>query len=114
MNKEQRILAVICIASAFLIVELAIGFRNRSLALIADAFHITSDLIGYVVAYVAVIMSRRERVSPKKYSFGYQKASLVAGFFNGCEYISSGRVMIAEIMLSLPHGPWRLDHTPDY
>jgi zinc transporter 1 len=87
LTKEQRIIAVICIALAFFITEIAIGFRNRSLALIADAFHIFSDLIGYVVALVANRMGTTDKIRPKQYSFGYQRASILGGFFNGGEWV---------------------------
>lgn len=83
LTTTQRIAAVIAIATALLITEVVIGFRNRSLALVADAFHITSDLIGYIVALVAVRMGIAGKVSPAKYSFGYQRAALLGGFFNG-------------------------------
>ena len=46
LTKERRLYGVIFIAFCFLVAELIIGFTNNALVLVADAFHITSDLIG--------------------------------------------------------------------
>jgi Co/Zn/Cd efflux system component len=82
-SKERRIATVIVISSAFFLVELIIGFRNHSLALVADAFHVASDLIGFVVALVAIYKRKSTSAAPNGFSFGWQRAELLGGFFNG-------------------------------
>jgi solute carrier family 30 (zinc transporter), member 1 len=82
-SKEQRVAAIIAISSSFLVLELVIGFRNHSLALVADAFHVASDLIGFAVALVAIRMQSGEKKAPEQYSFGWQRAEILGGFFNG-------------------------------
>jgi solute carrier family 30 (zinc transporter), member 1 len=82
-TKEQRVTAIIFISFSFLILELVIGFRNHSLALVADAFHVASDLIGFAVALVAIRMQSEKRKAPTRYSFGWQRAEILGGFFNG-------------------------------
>lgn len=84
LTKERRLYAVCAIAFAFLVAELAIGFRNNSLALVADAFHITSDLIGYIVAIIAIRAGAgKGGKAPVGFSFGWQRAELLGGAFNG-------------------------------
>ncbi|KAL8868160.1 MAG: hypothetical protein Q9174_005172, partial [Haloplaca sp. 1 TL-2023] len=82
ISKTQRLSAIIAISFSFFIVEIAVGFRTHSLALIADAFHYLSDLLGFVVALIALKMSERED-SPSNLSFGWQRAQLLGAFFNG-------------------------------
>lgn len=53
ISVQARLLLVIAISTCFLITELAIGFKTHSLALIADAFHYTGDLLSFVIAYLA-------------------------------------------------------------
>ncbi|KAK1920584.1 cation efflux family-domain-containing protein [Papiliotrema laurentii] len=79
---ERRIHFVILVASAFLLLELVVGFITRSLALVADAFHILSDIIGYVVAVVAVKYAGRTSKNGQ-YTYGYRRAETLGGFFNG-------------------------------
>jgi zinc transporter 1 len=83
VTKQQRILAVIAIAGAFFILEIAIGIKTRSLALVADAFHIFSDLLGYMVAYWAVKLNIDDTSNKTKYTYGYQRSELLGSFFNG-------------------------------
>jgi zinc transporter 1 len=85
ISKERRIICVIAIASAFLVLELVVGFITRSLALVADAFHILSDILGYVVAVVAVRYAGRTSKNGQ-YTYGYRRAETLGGFFNGGEH----------------------------
>ncbi|EXL39561.1 hypothetical protein FOCG_17825 [Fusarium oxysporum f. sp. radicis-lycopersici 26381] len=83
MTKKQRLYLTICISFGFFVTELAVGFLTHSLALVADAFHYLSDLIGIVVALIALIMQERTEPAPQQYTFGYQRATLLGAFFNG-------------------------------
>lgn len=85
LTKSRRMGIVIAIATSFLAVEIAVGFLTRSLALVADAFHIFSDLIGYVVALLAIKYASRSKVRSEQYTYGYRRAELLGGFFNGGE-----------------------------
>ncbi|KDQ58805.1 hypothetical protein JAAARDRAFT_34660 [Jaapia argillacea MUCL 33604] len=91
LSREQRLLAVICISGCFFILEIAIGFYNRSLALVADAFHVCSDLIGFGVALLAIRKATGDREkAPKGFSFGWQRAELLGAFFNGVFLLGLG------------------------
>lgn len=98
ISKERRILCVIAIASAFLLLELVVGFITRSLALVADAFHILSDILGYVVAVVAVRYAGRTSKNGQ-YTYGYRRAETLGGFFNGGEHNPPGRYNQARLTL---------------
>ena len=65
------------------------AFYTHSLALVADAFHYLNDLIGFIVALAAVIISENGR-SHKDLSFGWQRAQLLGGFFNGVFLLALG------------------------
>ncbi|KAK3379879.1 cation efflux family protein [Lasiosphaeria ovina] len=68
---------------------LLVAFKTRSLALMADAFHYMNDLIGFIVALTAIIISERS-VSPQDLSFGWQRARLLGAFFNGVFLLALG------------------------
>lgn len=80
-TKLQRIGLVVAIASIFLVLEIVVGFLTRSLALVADAFHILSDLMGYVVAMLAIKVSKRP--GKAQYTFGLRRTEILGAFFNG-------------------------------
>jgi zinc transporter 1 len=83
LSKKQRVSVVMAISTCFFLTELIIGFRNYSLALVADAFHVVSDLIGFAVALYAIHKQNNIKEAPKGFSFGWQRAELLGSFFNG-------------------------------
>ncbi|KAJ6180382.1 hypothetical protein N7519_010843 [Penicillium mononematosum] len=73
----------------FLVVVVFVGFYTHSIALIADAFHYLNDLVGFVIALVALKKSERSD-SPKELTFGWQRAQLLGAFFNGVLLLGLG------------------------
>ncbi|OCF74425.1 hypothetical protein I204_04800 [Kwoniella mangroviensis CBS 8886] len=82
LNARVRKLSVVLgISIAFFIVEISIGFKTGALALIADAFHYLNDIVSYVIALVATLLSRKGS-GPIGYTFAYRRAEIVGAFFN--------------------------------
>ena len=46
----------------------------------ADAFHLFSDVVAYMVSLYAVLLSKK--VAPKYLSFGYEKAQPLGALIN--------------------------------
>ncbi|KAI1142010.1 cation efflux protein [Hypoxylon sp. FL0543] len=89
LSSKQKLYAIICISFSFFIAELVVAFYTKSLALLADAFHYMNDLIGFIVALAAIIISERA-VSPNNFSFGWARAQLLGAFFNGVFLLALG------------------------
>ena len=70
----------IALNTAFVIVEAIYGYASNSTALIADAGHNLSDVLGLVVAWIAVILAKRP-ASPR-YTYGLRGSSILAALFN--------------------------------
>src|SRR3954454_16408082 len=65
---------------AFVVVEAAFGFTANSMALVADAGHNLSDVLGLLVAWGAAAMARR--ASSPRFTYGFKKAPILAALFN--------------------------------
>ncbi|CAO2653953.1 Nn.00g106860.m01.CDS01 [Neocucurbitaria sp. VM-36] len=89
ITRKTRLRAVIAISFCFFLAEISIGFYTKSLALVADAFHYLNDLIGFIVALVAVHVTER-KTSPSDLSFGWARAQLLGAFFNGAFLLALG------------------------
>ncbi|KAJ2988590.1 hypothetical protein NUW58_g3893 [Xylaria curta] len=89
LTSKQKLIAIICISFSFFVAEIAVAFYTRSLALLADAFHYLNDLIGFVIALTAIIVSERAK-SPQNFSFGWARAQLLGAFFNGVFLLALG------------------------
>jgi len=70
----------IALNTAFVIVEAGYGYASNSLALVADAGHNLSDVLGLVVAWVAATLAKRPP-SPR-FSYGLRSSSIMAALFN--------------------------------
>ena len=65
----------------FVIAEAVFGFLANSMALLADAGHNLSDVLGLVVAWAGTAMARR--ASSPRFTYGLKKASILAALING-------------------------------
>ncbi|KAL3491972.1 cation efflux protein [Aspergillus germanicus] len=81
-SRSRRLMVAIGISAVFFLTEISVGFYTHSLALVADAFHYLNDLVGFIVAYVALRVSTGKS-SPQELSFGWQRAQVLGAFFNG-------------------------------
>lgn len=64
----------------FVITEAAYGFWAKSLALLADAGHNLSDVIGLVLAWGAVWLSQRK--PNNRFTYGLRRSSILSALFN--------------------------------
>ena len=48
---------MLCLTFFFFLVEIIVGYFTNSTALIADSFHMLSDVVALVIAYVSVRVS---------------------------------------------------------
>ena len=64
----------------FVIVEAIFGFLSNSTALLADAGHNLSDVLGLLVAWAAATLSRKPPST--RYTYGLRSSSILAALFN--------------------------------
>ncbi|HZB83782.1 MAG TPA: cation diffusion facilitator family transporter [Rubrobacteraceae bacterium] len=84
---DKRALAIVLgFTTLFLGVEVIGGFLTGSLALLADAGHMLSDVLSLGLALFAVWLADRP-VTPNK-SFGYKRAEILAALFNGVTLVA--------------------------
>src|SRR5690606_2082960 len=83
---RRRLSIVLAITAAFMVVELIGGILANSLALIADAAHMLSDVASLALAIFALWFSRRP-ATPRK-SFGYLRIDIPAALHNGATLIA--------------------------
>ncbi|EKM81729.1 hypothetical protein AGABI1DRAFT_70131 [Agaricus bisporus var. burnettii JB137-S8] len=82
MKNTTKIGFVLVISLAFFCAEIAVGFRTKSLALIADALHYLNDIVAYTIAFIAAYLQDSGQHTVK-FTFAFHRAELVGAFFNG-------------------------------
>lgn len=65
---------------AFVVIELGFGFWSGSLALLADAAHNASDVLGLLLAWTAAVLARRPPTARRTYGLG--KGTILAALAN--------------------------------
>ena len=80
-RNRARLSIAIAIVAVFLVVEIAGSLLAGSLALLADAGHMFSDLLGLIVALVALGIAARPATD--RQTFGYQRAEVLGALANG-------------------------------
>lgn len=79
-NYNRAFIVGLVLNGGFVLTEFFFGFLANSVALIADAGHNLSDVLGLILAWAASLLVRRQPSSRKTY--GWRKSSIVAAFLN--------------------------------
>ncbi|GJE25849.1 cation diffusion facilitator family transporter [Methylobacterium organophilum] len=66
--------------TAFVLIEAGYGVAANSMALLADAGHNLSDVLGLVVAWAATVLGRRR--PSDRFTYGLRGSSILAALFN--------------------------------
>ncbi|XP_034246282.1 zinc/cadmium resistance protein isoform X1 [Thrips palmi] len=78
-GKKCRLISMFWLTTFFFLVEIVVGYVTNSMALVADSFHMLSDVAALVVAFLSV------KMSPKKWSkntFGWARAEVLGALVN--------------------------------
>jgi cobalt-zinc-cadmium efflux system protein len=86
---------------AFVAVEVVFGFRANSMALLSDAGHNFSDVLGLVVAWAGGALARRG--SSPRFTYGLKKASILAALANALLLFVAVGAIGAEAVRRLAH-----------
>lgn len=81
MRHRKRLIGALCITGSVMLIEVIAGYLSGSLALLADAGHMLSDTAGLIIALVATWLAARPATA--KWTFGWQRAEVLAALING-------------------------------
>lgn len=75
-----KLIVVICICTVFIAAEIIGGLISGSIAIISDAFHLITDLVGFILSFVFIHLARK-RPTPE-ISFGFHRMELIGALGN--------------------------------
>src|SRR5581483_1263452 len=100
---RRRLVRALIIISAVLLVEVVGAGVTGSLALLADAGHLATDVLGLAVALVATVIAQRPPNSYRTYGLG--RAEILAAAFNALLLLVVGAVVAVEALARLADPP---------
>jgi len=78
---EARLAIVLFITAGYMIVEVVGGFLFNSLALLADAGHMLSDVVALGLSWIAIRIGKRAPTD--RHTYGFKRTEILAAFVNG-------------------------------
>lgn len=101
---QRRRLAITCaLAATYLVAEVIGGLWTGSLALLADAGHMASDVAALVLSLFALWLS--DRPAPAARTFGYRRIEILAALANGTALIVVAVFIVIEAFSRLDAPP---------
>jgi cobalt-zinc-cadmium efflux system protein len=102
MKRDERLLLVgLGLLTAFLIGELVAAVLAHSLALLADAGHMATDVLALAAAVLAARLARRPAVG--HWTFGLARAEVLSAAFNGITLVVVAAIITVEAIRRLIH-----------
>ena len=74
----KKLIIVLMTSFVFIAIEIAGGIMAHSIAIMSDAAHIASDVIGFGISICALKIAHRHANS--QYTFGYHRVEIVGAF----------------------------------
>lgn len=100
MTRDDRLLVTAALLLAgFLVAEVAIAIAFHSLALLADAGHMVTDVVALAAAVVAARLARRPAVG--HWTFGLARAEVLSAAFNGVTLVVVAIIVLVEAIRRL-------------
>jgi cobalt-zinc-cadmium efflux system protein len=91
----------IALNSAIVLLQFGFGIAGNSMALIADAGHNLSDVLGLIVGWAGAVMARR--AASRRFTYGLKKASILAALTNALFLLVAVGAIAAEAVRRLLH-----------
>jgi cobalt-zinc-cadmium efflux system protein len=83
----------VALNAGFVVIEAGYGFASGSMALVADAGHNLSDVLGLVIAWVASALAARPPSA--RFTYGFKSSSILAALANaGMLLIAIGAILV--------------------
>ncbi|XP_065673505.1 uncharacterized protein LOC100206802 isoform X5 [Hydra vulgaris] len=81
LNQKVSFVSMMILTATFFAAEIVVGYLTNSMALVADSFHMLSDVVSLLVGYVALRYSKRVQTT-SRYTFGWTRAEVLGALVN--------------------------------
>jgi len=98
-DSQKNILLAFFLNISFSIIEFIGGYYTNSVAIYSDALHDLGDSLALLFSYYAEKLSGKK--ADEKFTFGYQRFSVLAGLVNGIILLAGSIYVMVEAMKRL-------------
>jgi len=80
LSPRVSFISMMMMTGSFFLVEIIVGYLANSMALVADSFHMLSDVVSLIVGYLALRFTKRTQTG--RYTFGWARAEVLGALVN--------------------------------
>jgi cobalt-zinc-cadmium efflux system protein len=99
-----KMVAATALLGAFFIVEVTTALLTGSIALLADAGHILTDVAATFMGLCALVLARRGSTSPGR-TYGWHRAEVFTAVANAVLLIAVATIILREAISRIGHAP---------
>jgi cobalt-zinc-cadmium efflux system protein len=103
-TRVSRMLIAAAILSAFFVLELVTALAINSIALLADAGHMLTDLVAMFMGLTAVLLAKRGSTSPAR-TYGWHRAEVFTAVANAALLLGVAGFILYEAIERLGNAP---------
>jgi cobalt-zinc-cadmium efflux system protein len=100
-NRKNTLKIILLLTSGFFLIQIVVGFRIGSLAVISDAGHMLIDAAGLLLALLAI--SFTQKPSTPKRTYGFYRAEILASLLNSIFLIILSMFILFEAFERIMH-----------
>lgn len=100
-NFDRAFAIGVVLNSSFVAIEVGFGFLSNSLALLADAGHNLSDVLGLLLAWGASVLARR--LPTRRHTYGLRRTSVLAALINALVLLVAVGAIAWEAIIRFGH-----------
>jgi cobalt-zinc-cadmium efflux system protein len=93
-RNRKALVVVLCLAATYMVVQVVGAFYTNSLALLADAGHLLSD-VGAIALSLFAIWIAQKPATPR-HTYGYYRTEILAALVNGAALIAISIIIFIE------------------
>ena len=79
-NNYKKLMIAMTLSMIFIVAELVGGIISHSIAVISDCLHLVTDLIGFIISFIALRYSVKK--STRLNSFGFHRVEIIGVLAN--------------------------------
>src|SRR6516162_3934960 len=102
--RVSRMIIAAAVLTGFFFIELATSLLINSIALLADAGHMLTDVVAVFMGLCAVILAKRGSTSPAR-TYGWHRAEVFTAVANAVLLIGVATIILRETIGRIGHAP---------
>ncbi|HEU0077390.1 MAG TPA: cation diffusion facilitator family transporter [Longimicrobiaceae bacterium] len=93
-ENQKRLAVVLGLSAAYMVAEVVGGLLTNSLALLADAGHMLSDVAALALSMFAIWIAQRPATA--KHTYGFSRTEILAALLNGATLVAVSAYIFVE------------------